>query len=398
MASIFILTAAAVTLLCIVPISCFTIGFAWIAIAFVEQNISNVHSLNEMTRNSFTNDILLIHSFGNIVRDFSDAKELSAKSASNPIRWNHNWYMCSKHFRFFKRFNEIVEISITDVFIWSLLTVCSSLLSFQFELVEFAWQFFWNSTVLKWNGLCRVFKFRNQYNVRIYNFIIKQHFNVQIPNLTVALVVNCHFAIGFWEPNSVCFIWVSKMFIISVISVISVLQSIAFLSLTKVSIGLRSCEFYFSSFGRLSWYAVQVNLGNWCPINSICSMMRFVNVIGTHFHCKCNKCSSLWQRAHNSQPSYRVLEMFSATEKHSARYHLQTICFRWTRKTLIFYSNISIESIFCRQFKVVSLISWHSVKWAAQTKFRVALKTFIDSTKQSFTIVRKSIDFSCGFQ
>lgn len=82
MASIFILTAAAVTLLFVVPISCFVIGFAWIAIAFVKQGISNVHNLNEITRNSNANHFLLLHSFGNIVQDFSDIKELSANLAS----------------------------------------------------------------------------------------------------------------------------------------------------------------------------------------------------------------------------------------------------------------------------------------------------------------------------
>lgn len=93
-----------------------------------------------------------------------------------------------------------------------------------------------------------------------------------------------------------------------------------FASPIKTWIKLKLFEFYFSFFGRSSWYCAPVNLAKCWANDLIRSMMHLANATGIYFQWKCNKCSSLYWQALNNQPMSKDLEMFSATGKHSAKY------------------------------------------------------------------------------
>lgn len=124
----------------IVPIVCFFIGSSELFMSFNRDLTSDVKHLNKLGRKS-TNDEShreIQQFFVNIVVNFSTVKQLSAFSPYFEL------YLLVPidlidfiilRFRFFAKFNDILEFAITDLFIFSLFSICCSLFALQTEIM-----------------------------------------------------------------------------------------------------------------------------------------------------------------------------------------------------------------------------------------------------------------------
>lgn len=100
----------------------------------------------------------------------SNAKQLSWKKMFIEKEQNRNKKLNFRCFRLFNDSVEIFELIISSFFLWSLLTICSTLLTFQFELVEISSIYFlWlsNDLLAKFSS----FLFRNIQVSLLYSFL-----------------------------------------------------------------------------------------------------------------------------------------------------------------------------------------------------------------------------------
>lgn len=122
----------------IVPIVCFFIGSSELFMSFNRDLTSDVKQLNKLGRRS-TNDENhreIQQFFVNIVVNFSTLKQLSAFSSSFELYLPIDLIdFIILRFRFFARFNDILEFAITDLFIFSLFSICCSLFALQTEIM-----------------------------------------------------------------------------------------------------------------------------------------------------------------------------------------------------------------------------------------------------------------------
>lgn len=111
---------------------CFLIGFCWTMISFGEDIEIELSTLNDAaTKYSSKIKINLV----NIIQFHSKAKQLSSNSIFFLKQLCHNFSF--EKCRFVFDFLDINEVIILIYFLWSISTICSTLLVIQMEIVEY---------------------------------------------------------------------------------------------------------------------------------------------------------------------------------------------------------------------------------------------------------------------
>lgn len=125
---------------------CFSIGFCMLLKAFIENIIIDLNEFFEKMKKPLKKPGKKLSQkpiqrpksakqlFCNIVQDYCELKELSCKYR---ILFSTIFFQHSNFCRFISLVNEIFEFTFTNIFLWSLLTVCTSLLFLQFGFVEY---------------------------------------------------------------------------------------------------------------------------------------------------------------------------------------------------------------------------------------------------------------------
>lgn len=124
-----------------VPTVCLAIGSAWLAETFIDHMINKVNDLNKMTKKSRNNpgkQKQMKNLFCALMQDFSEMKQLSIELIGCELillMMLKSKIKTFSAFRLVNSINEIVEFSVTDTFIWTLVTLSSCLLALQIVLV-----------------------------------------------------------------------------------------------------------------------------------------------------------------------------------------------------------------------------------------------------------------------
>lgn len=128
---VFVMLITKCVFICVMPTLCFTLGCGMLTKAFIEHLITDFNMFNKKIRKHPDHLKQLKQDFCSIARTFSELKELSI-----PFHFPQLFDQPVFSFlRFMAVATELLEYIFTVAFIWSLLTLCTSLLFFQFGLV-----------------------------------------------------------------------------------------------------------------------------------------------------------------------------------------------------------------------------------------------------------------------
>ena len=124
-------------LFCAVPSTCFFIGSGWLLISFAKNMRNDLSHFNAVA-SSRRHRAEVKGSFCQIIQIYSDVKELSDivfNLVVNGIKFIFIKFLTL--FRIVGEFNVVYEYKILALFLWTLLSIASSLIVFQIELVKY---------------------------------------------------------------------------------------------------------------------------------------------------------------------------------------------------------------------------------------------------------------------
>lgn len=130
-----------------VPVICFLIQSCRLLKTFVEDITKDVCRLQERSSHSSNGPREhlkreIVEYFAILIQNHSTLKQLSSLWLGDFI----DFFLFARkflHFRFVVKFNDCYEFVIIDISLWANLTICSTLLTFQFELVEYFIAIIW---------------------------------------------------------------------------------------------------------------------------------------------------------------------------------------------------------------------------------------------------------------
>lgn len=117
------------------PVACFLFQTCQLFQAFVEDISNDVSLLDLEFCSSEAKGPEMIQKFNSIIHNFAIVKQLSEMKRRKHFFSIFVWTFT--YFRFVGKFNECYEYIITDISFWANLMICTTLLTIQFEIVEF---------------------------------------------------------------------------------------------------------------------------------------------------------------------------------------------------------------------------------------------------------------------
>lgn len=123
-------------LICFVPILCLFIGSSWLVSSFVDDLTTELSQ--HFSDGQFqccvgeTADAETMDHFVRIMQFHMDANQLSTNS--DPLGFNNESLLV--HFRLTDEINSIYQYTTLSMFLWSMLSICSSMLVIHEELVK----------------------------------------------------------------------------------------------------------------------------------------------------------------------------------------------------------------------------------------------------------------------
>lgn len=122
-----------------IPLICFLIESCFLMKTFVEDISKDIPLLNEDVAHSSnkksTKKTQIAKHFSNMLQNHSIVKQLSKIDFYAVMLYFY--CHCTIHFRFAMNFNDCYEFIIIDISIWAHSSICCTLLSIHFELVEY---------------------------------------------------------------------------------------------------------------------------------------------------------------------------------------------------------------------------------------------------------------------
>lgn len=121
----------------LVPVSILIVGTFWLIELFLEEIQMDINHLNELSEDATKNLVEMKSLFNKIIQNSTDVKQLSGNFWIHIDKAMENSTHFSFNFRVVRAFNGIFQYDISNLFMWSLITNATLMLSFLLELVKF---------------------------------------------------------------------------------------------------------------------------------------------------------------------------------------------------------------------------------------------------------------------